>query len=172
MAYHQPHPAEVPVVSARFGDPRSATLAGYLDTGGYAALAKVLGLNGGEPMPGAAIIEEVKKSSLRGRGGAGFPTGLKWSFIPQQSPKPKYVLCNADESEPGTCKDRLILEHDPFAVIEGVTLAGRAIGAARGFIYIRGEYRYLFDIMQRALAEAYAGGYLGADIRGSGWGFD
>lgn len=171
-AYPAAHPAEVRVVSQRFGDPRAATLAGYLDTGGYQALGKVLGLNGGEAMAPEAIIEEVKKSSLRGRGGAGFPTGLKWSFIPKGGNKPKYVLCNADESEPGTCKDRLILEHDPFAIIEGITIAGRAIGAQRGFVYIRGEYRYVLDIMQRALAEAYAAGYLGADIRGSGFSFD
>src|SRR5438034_9461953 len=99
-----------------------------------------------------AIINEVKTSSLRGRGGAGFPTGLKWWFVPKESAKPKYVLCNGDESEPGTCKDRLILEHDPHAVIEGVVIAGLAVGAKIGFIYIRGEYRYLVDILRKALA--------------------
>ncbi len=172
MASRPAHPAEIRVVSARFDDPRAVTLDGYLASGGYAALRKVLGLDGAAAMAPEAIIEEVKKSSLRGRGGAGFPTGLKWSFIPKGGDKPKYVLCNADESEPGTCKDRLILERDPFAVIEGVTLAGRAIGAQRGFIYVRGEYRYLLEILERALAEAYEAGYLGANIRDSGFSFD
>lgn len=166
MAGTRAHPLETRVVGKRFDDPKAATLAGYLASQGYQALEKALG------MAPEAIIEEVKTSSLRGRGGAGFPTGLKWSFIPKQSRKPKYVLCNADESEPGTCKDRLILEHDPFALIEGITIAARAIGAERGFIYIRGEYRYLLDIMQRALAEAYDGGYLGRNIRGKGFHFD
>ena len=82
---------------------------------------------------------------MRGRGGAGFTTGMKWSFVPKQSPKPKYVLCNGDESEPGTCKDRLIFEHDPHAVIEGVMIAGLAVGSKTGYIYIRGEYRYLLE---------------------------
>ena len=90
-----------------------------------------------------AIINEMKARNLRGRGGAGFPTGMKWSFVPKESPKPKYVLCNGDESEPGTCKDRLIFEHDPHAVIEGVMIAAIAVGAHTGYIYIRGEYRYL-----------------------------
>ena len=98
-----------------------------------------------------AIINEVKNSGLRGRGGAGFTTGMKWSFVPKQSAKPKYVLCNGDESEPGTCKDRLIFEHDPHSVIEGVMIAGLAVGAQSGYIYIRGEYRYLSSIMQKAI---------------------
>ena len=102
------------------------------------------------------IINEVKNSGLRGRGGAGFSTGMKWSFVPKQSAKPKYVLCNGDESEPGTCKDRLIFEHDPHAVIEGVMIAGLAVGAKTGYIYVRGEYRYLLEIMQKAIADAYA----------------
>ena len=92
----------------------------------------------------------VKATGLRGRGGAGFSTGLKWSFVPKQAPKPKYILCNGDESEPGTCKDRLIFEHDPHAVIEGVMIAGLAVGSTQGYIYIRGEYRYLSVIMQKA----------------------
>ena len=98
-----------------------------------------------------AIINEVKNSGLRGRGGAGFSTGMKWSFVPKQSPKPKYVLCNGDESEPGTCKDRLIFEHDPHSVIEGVMIAALAVGSQTGYIYIRGEYRYLSVIMQKAI---------------------
>jgi NADH-quinone oxidoreductase subunit F len=101
----------------------------------------------------------MKASNLRGRGGAGFPTGMKWSFVPKQSAKPKYVLVNGDESEPGTCKDHLIFLHDPHAVIEGTIIAGLAIGARVGFIYLRGEYRYLLEIMEKAVADAYAKGY-------------
>ena len=112
------------------------------------------------------IIEEVKVSNLRGRGGAGFPTGMKWSFVPRTSPKPKYIVVNADESEPGTCKDRLLMENDPHQLIEGMLIAGLAVDAHAGYIYIRGEYRYLIDIMDRAIAEAYARGYLGKNLRG------
>ena len=102
------------------------------------------------------IINEVKASGLRGRGGAGFPTGMKWSFVPRQSPKPKYIMVNADESEPGTCKDRLLIEYDPHQLIEGILIAGLAVDAQQGYIYIRGEYRYLIDIVDRAIDEAYA----------------
>ncbi|HEY8055287.1 MAG TPA: NADH-quinone oxidoreductase subunit F, partial [Terriglobales bacterium] len=161
-----PHPLETRVVSLRFDQPDAYTLKGYLASGGFQALEKAFGM-----LP-EAIIEEVKKSGLRGRGGAGFPTGLKWSFVPKQSAREKYVLCNADESEPGTCKDRLILEHDPFAIIEGMVIAGRAIGARRGYIYIRGEYRYLLDRMEKALEEARDAGYVGTNIRGRGFDFD
>ena len=112
------------------------------------------------------IIEEVKASSLRGRGGAGFPTGLKWSFVPRTSPKPKYVIINADESEPGTCKDRVLMENDPHQLIEGMMIAGRAIDSHAGYIYIRGEYRYLIEIMDRAIDEAYARGISGQERRG------
>src|ERR1700737_963398 len=118
------------------------------------------------------IINEMKASGLRGRGGAGFPTGLKWSFVPKQSAKPKYVLVNGDESEPGTCKDHLIFLHDPHAVIEGTIIAGLAIGAKTGFIYLRGEYRYLLEIMEKAIADAYAKGFLGKGIFGSQFDFD
>src|SRR5207244_11160982 len=104
------------------------------------------------------------KSNLRGRGGAGFPTGMKWSFVPKDSPKPKYVICNADESEPGTCKDRPLMEMDPHQLIEGMVIAGRAIHSHQGFIYIRGEYRYVLGIVDAALAEAYARGDLGTSI--------
>src|ERR1700687_5949085 len=113
------------------------------------------------------IINEMKASGLRGRGGAGFPTRLKWSFVPKQNPKPKYVLVNGDESEPGTCKDHLIFLHDPHAVIEGTIIAGLAIGAKIGFIYLRGEYRYLLEIMEKAVADAYAKGFLGKNIFGT-----
>jgi len=97
------------------------------------------------------IIEEVKKSSLRGRGGAGFPTGMKWSFVPKDSPKPKYVICNADESEPGTCKDRPLMEMDPHQMIEGMVIAGRAIGSHQGFIYIRGNTATFWTLWTRRL---------------------
>ena len=139
----------------------------YVMQGGYQALHKAL-----KEMTPESIIEEVKKSSLRGRGGAGFPTGMKWSFVPKDSPKPKYVICNADESEPGTCKDRPLMEMDPHQLIEGMVIAGRAINSHQGFIYIRGEYRYVLDIVDAAIAEAYAGGYLGKNIFGSGVDFD
>src|SRR5438270_5844283 len=155
------HADEKKVVSSRFGK-GAAAIDRYLELDGYKAVQKAL-QQGPE-----WIINEVKASSLRGRGGAGFPTGMKWSFVPKESAKPKYVLCNGDESEPGTCKDRLILEHDPHAVIEGVMIAALAVGAKTGFIYIRGEYRYLVDIMRKALAEAYAKGFLGKNIFGSG----
>jgi len=161
MAYLVSHPDEVKVVSKRFGM-GATNLDRYLELDGYKALQKALTM---EP---DAIINEVKVSNLRGRGGAGFPTGLKWSFVPKQSPKPKYVLCNGDESEPGTCKDRLIFEHDPHSVIEGVMIAALAIGARSGYIYLRGEYRYLVQIMEKAVADAYARGFIGRNIFGSG----
>ena len=155
------HPDEKKVVSSRFGK-GAANIDTYLQLDGYKAAQKALALGPD------GIINELKASNLRGRGGAGFPTGMKWSFVPKESAKPKYVLCNGDESEPGTCKDRLILEHDPHAVIEGVMIAALAIGARTGYIYIRGEYRYLVDIMRKALADAYAKGFLGKNIFGSG----
>ena len=159
------HKDEVRVISKRFGQ-GAANIDRYVELGGYAALKKALG------MGPDGIISEVKASNLRGRGGAGFPTGMKWSFVPKQAPKPKYVLCNGDESEPGTCKDRLILEHDPHTVIEGVIIAGLSVQAKVGYIYIRGEYRYLSIIMQKAIADAYAKGFLGKNILGSGIDFD
>src|SRR6267154_1836295 len=146
MASLVSHPDEVRVVSKRFGQ-GAANIDRYLELDGYKAVQKALG------MQPDAIIAEVKNSGLRGRGGAGFSTGMKWSFVPKQSAKPKYVLCNGDESEPGTCKDRLIFEHDPHAVIEGVTIAGLAVGSKSGYIYIRGEYRYLSIIMPKASSE-------------------
>ncbi len=161
MAYLVSHPDEVRVVSRRFGM-GAANLDRYLELDGYKATQKALAM---EP---DAIINEVKTSNLRGRGGAGFPTGMKWSFVPKQSAKPKYVLCNGDESEPGTCKDRLIFEHDPHSVIEGVMIAAMAVGAKTGFIYLRGEYRYLVEIMEKAVADAYARGFVGKNIFGSG----
>ena len=154
------HPDEVKIVSRRFGQ-GAAKIDKYIQLGGYEAAKKCLA-EGSE-----WIINEMKASGLRGRGGAGFPTGLKWSFVPKQSAKPKYVLVNGDESEPGTCKDHLIFLHDPHAVIEGTIIAGLAIGAKTGFIYLRGEYRYLLEIMEKAVADAYAKGFLGTHIFGS-----
>ena len=154
------HPDEVKIVTSRFGK-GAANIDRYLELGGYEATKKCLA-QGPE-----WIINEMKASNLRGRGGAGFPTGLKWSFVPKQNPKPKYVLVNGDESEPGTCKDHLIFLHDPHAVIEGTIIAGLAIGAKLGFIYLRGEYRYLLDIMDKAVADAYAKGFLGKNIFGN-----
>ena len=142
------------------------TLKVYRETGGYRSLEKALS------MAPADVIEEVKKSSLRGRGGAGFPTGMKWSFVPKDSPKTKYVVCNADESEPGTFKDRYLLERDPHALIEGMLIAGHALGSRVGYIYYRGEYNYLIKIMDAALAEAREAGLLGKDILGSGFDMD
>ena len=165
MAYLVSHPDEVKVISRRFG--MGATgIDRYVELDGYKAVQKALEI-GPE-----AIINEMKASNLRGRGGAGFPTGMKWSFVPKESAKPKYVLCNGDESEPGTCKDRLIFEHDPHAVIEGVMIAAIAINSHNGYIYIRGEYRYLSEIMQKAIADAYARGFLGKNIFGSGYDLD
>src|SRR6202165_2236780 len=165
MANLVSHPDEVRVVSQRFGL-GATNLDRYLELDGYKAVPKALS------MGADSIVNEVKNSGLRGRGGAGFSTGLKWSFVPKQAPKPKYVLCNGDESEPGTCKDRLIFEHDPHAVIEGVVIAGLAVGAHAGYIYVRGEYRYLLEIMQKAIDGAYARGFVGKNILGSGYNFD
>ncbi|HVZ85048.1 MAG TPA: NADH-quinone oxidoreductase subunit NuoF [Terracidiphilus sp.] len=154
------HPDEVKIVTRRFGQ-GAANIDKYVELGGYESAKKCLA-NGPD-----WIINEMKASNLRGRGGAGFPTGMKWSFVPKQSAKPKYVLVNGDESEPGTCKDHLIFLHDPHAVIEGTIIAGLAIGSKLGFIYLRGEYRYLLEIMEKAVADAYAKGFLGKGIFGS-----
>lgn len=118
------------------------------------------------------LIDEVKASGLRGRGGAGFPTGMKWSFVPKDSPKPRYVVCNADESEPGTFKDRLLIEKDPHAIIEGTLIAAYAIQAHIAFIYIRGELVFGAKILERAIEEAIEAGYIGKNIAGSGYDLD
>jgi NADH-quinone oxidoreductase subunit F len=165
-AVHERHPAEVPVISRLFGVPGSRTLKVYREHEGYRALEKAV------QMTPEQIVEEVKKSGLRGRGGAGFPAGMKWSFVPKDISKPKYVLANADESEPGTCKDRPLMEFDPHQLIEGMVIAGRAVGSQRGYIYVRGEYRYVLDIVDAAIVEAYAAGFLGRNILGSGFDFD
>ncbi|OGQ68909.1 MAG: NADH oxidoreductase (quinone) subunit F [Deltaproteobacteria bacterium RIFCSPLOWO2_12_55_13] len=142
----------------------SHTLAVYKSRGGYRAFEQVL-----RGMSPEKLIEEVKASGLRGRGGAGFPTGMKWSFVPKDSPKPKYVICNADESEPGTFKDRLLIEKDPHAVIEGTILAAYAIQSHTAFIYIRGELVFGSKVLQGAIDEAAQAGYLGKNILGSGY---
>ena len=161
------HPDEVIVlVSYRFGK-GAAYIDKYLELDGYKSAQQ-----GDCSWARTWIIDEMKASNLRGRGGAGFPTGMKWSFVPKQAPKPKYVLVNGDESEPGTCKDQLIFQHDPHSVIEGTIIAALAIGAKMGFIYLRGEYRYLLKIMEKAVADAYAKGFLGKNIFGSGVDFD
>jgi NADH-quinone oxidoreductase subunit F len=153
------HPDEVKVVSRRFG--LGATdIDRYIALDGYKATQ--LAIEKGPEW----ILTEMKASGLRGRGGAGFPTGMKWSFVPKVSEKPKYVLVNGDESEPGTCKDHVLFLHDPHAVIEGTLIAGLAIGAKMGFIYLRGEYRYLLKIVEKAVADAYAKGFLGKNIFG------
>jgi NADH-quinone oxidoreductase subunit F len=166
-ALHDREPGEIPVISKRWGIENSTKIDVFLQNGGYQALEKAL-----KQMTPESIIDEMKKSNLRGRGGAGFPTGMKWSFVPKDSPKAKYVICNADESEPGTCKDRPLMELDPHQLIEGMVIAGRAIGSHQGFIYIRGEYRYVLDIVQGAITEAYERGYLGKNILGSGFDCD
>ena len=156
------HPDEVIVLKRRFGQ-GAANIDKYVELEGYAAVQKAIAQ--GEDMP-TWIINTMKSSGLRGRGGAGFPTGMKWSFVPKTSPKPKYVLVNGDESEPGTCKDHVIFREDPHSVIEGTMIAGLAVGAKMGFIYLRGEYRYLLNIMEKAVADAYAKGFLGKNIFG------
>src|SRR6202453_4822668 len=154
------HPDEVKVLSRRFGL-GATNIDRYIELDGYKATQMAIA-EGPD-----WIINTMKASGLRGRGGAGFPTGMKWSFVPKVSEKPKYVLVNGDESEPGTCKDHLVFLHDPHAVIEGTIIAGLAIGAKMGFIYLRGEYRYLLNIMEKAVADAYAKGFLGKNIFGN-----
>ncbi len=142
----------------------AGTLPEYLAAGGYEAVRSVLG-----KIPPAEVIEIVKRSGLRGRGGAGFPTGLKWGFVPKDSDRPKYLLCNADESEPGTFKDRQLIERDPHQLLEGMILAAYAIGCHHSYIYVRGELVYGAGVLTRALAEATAQGFLGKNILGSGY---
>src|SRR6185295_17051669 len=160
--FNAPSSLETQVVSKRFGLDKSHTLDVYLANDGFKAFRKA------KEMTPEAIVDEVKASALRGRGGAGFPTGLKWSFVPRTSPKPKYIVINADESEPGTCKDRLLMEYDPHQMIEGILIAGLAMDAHKGYLYIRGEYRFIIEMMERAIAEAYSKGYLGKNIANTG----
>jgi NADH-quinone oxidoreductase subunit F len=155
-----------PVLTARVGKPNSRSIESYLADGGYAALRKVL-TGGWTP---DRVTDEVKKSGLRGRGGAGFPAGVKWGFIPKDTRgKPIYLLCNADESEPGTFKDRLLMEQDPHQVIEGIIVASYAIKCRSAYIYIRGEFYDGARILNAAIEEAYAKGFLGENILSSGF---
>jgi NADH-quinone oxidoreductase subunit F len=148
--------------------PNPASLETYVANGGYEALKKILA----EKTPATDIIEQVKISALRGRGGAGFPTGLKWSFMPRNYEGDKYVVCNTDEGEPGTFKDRDILEFNPHQLIEGMIIAGYTLGAKAGYNYIHGEIFELYESWEKALEDARAAGYLGKNICGSGWDFD
>jgi NADH-quinone oxidoreductase subunit F len=143
------------------------TLETYKGRGGYRSWQEVL-----QNIKPEQLIELVKASGLRGRGGAGFPTGMKWSFVPKDNPKPKYLVCNADESEPGTFKDRLLIEKDPHAIVEGTLIAAYAIQSHTAFIYIRGELVFGATRLERAVEEAYQAGYIGKNILGSGYDLD
>jgi NADH-quinone oxidoreductase subunit F len=151
----------IPELSAHWDQPDSFTLAAYRRNGGYQALSKALA------MPPDQVIQTLKDSALRGRGGAGFPTGVKWGFIPQGDGKPHYLVVNADESEPGACKDMPTLLANPQALIEGIVIASYAIRADKAFIYVRGEVLHVIRRLQYAVAEAYEAGYLGERIFGS-----
>ncbi|WP_278911700.1 NADH-quinone oxidoreductase subunit NuoF [Deinococcus wulumuqiensis] len=155
-----------PTLYAQVGQPQSWTLDAYRRGGGYQGVQRAFALGPD------AVIEEVKKSGLRGRGGAGFATGLKWSFMPLNDGKPHYVICNADESEPGTFKDRYLMSEDPHQLIEGMMIGGYAMRAAQGYVYIRGEYVLAAERLWAAVHEARAAGLLGKNILGSGFDFD
>ena len=162
MGYPYSHEKEVPILSKYFGDPEARTLDGWKARGGYQALKKAL------EMTPEQVIDTVKDSGLRGRGGAGFPTGLKWSFMPKDKTKPHYLLCNADESEPGTFKDRELLRWVPHLLIEGCAIAAYAMGAEHIYIYCRGEFFEATQVLGRAVEDAYEDGILGEDAMGSG----
>ncbi|MEC9355021.1 MAG: NADH-quinone oxidoreductase subunit NuoF [Gemmatimonadota bacterium] len=162
MAYPYVSNAEVRVISKYFGDPAHRRIDTYVERGGYKALEKALAL---EP---DAVTEEVKASGLRGRGGAGFPTGGKWSCMPKEPTRPHYLLCNADESEPGTFKDRELMRWDPHQLIEGCLIGAYAIRAQHVYIYCRGEFFEVNQILAKAVEDAYTKGYAGEDILGTG----
>ena len=163
MGYpHKSHPRETALLSKHFGEPEARTLSGWKARGGYRALEQALS------MTPAAIVDVVKASGLRGRGGAGFPTGMKWSFMKPGDGKPHYLCCNADESEPGTFKDREIMRWTPHALVEGCAIGAYAIGAETAYIYIRGEFTEPIELMEKAVAEAYAAGIIGPNAMGSG----
>jgi NADH-quinone oxidoreductase subunit F len=155
-----------PILTPHVREPNSFTLDFYLQHEGYDGLRKALA------MAPEAVIEVVKASGLRGRGGAGFPTGMKWQFVDKKSPNPKYIACNADESEPGTFKDHLLMERNPHLLIEGCAIGCYAIGARVAYIYIRGEFFHVQHVLEAAIDEAYARGFLGKNILGSGFDCD
>ena len=157
------HGVLTPVLTQNWGDERAWKLTNYERRGGYAALRKAL------TMTPAEVVETVKESGLRGRGGAGFPTGMKWSFIPQDNPKPKYLVVNADESEPGTCKDIPLMLASPHTLVEGVIISSYAIRANTAFIYVRGEVLHVVRRLQQAVREVYSAGYAGKNILGTGY---
>ena len=152
-----------PVLTRFWDDPQSWTLQTYEDNDGYAALRKAVGL------PAADLVSLTKESGLRGRGGAGFPTGMKWGFLPAPDGGPRYLVVNADESEPGTCKDMPLMLAAPHLLVEGVAITSYAIGCHHAFIYLRGEVVHVYRRLMRAVEEAYAAGYLGTDVLGSGF---
>jgi NADH-quinone oxidoreductase subunit F len=163
MGYpHKPHPRETTLLSQHFGEMEATTLDGWRKRGGYTALERALGMSPAE------IVNVVKESGLRGRGGAGFPTGVKWSFMKPGDGKPHYLCCNADESEPGTFKDRELMRWTPHALVEGCAIGAYAIGAETAYIYIRGEFTEPIARMEAAIKEAYAAGILGKNAMGSG----
>src|SRR6187455_1822068 len=147
--------------------PGIATFDVYRKNGGYASVEKAI-----KTMTPDEVTEEVKKSGLRGRGGAGFPAGMKWSFLDRKSEKPRYLVCNADESEPGTFKDRYLMEKIPHVLIEGMITSSYALGAKTAYIYVRGEYMYVIRILEKAIEEAYAAGFLGQNILGTDYSLD
>ncbi|WP_322807167.1 NADH-quinone oxidoreductase subunit NuoF [Thermanaerothrix sp.] len=160
-------PAEQRIVLRRVGLINPDDIEEYILHDGYSALGKVL-----TEMTPNEVIEEIKKSGLRGRGGAGFPTGVKWSFVAREKSEKKYIICNADESEPGTFKDRIILEGDPHSIIEAMAIAGYAVGADEGYIYVRGEYLLAQERLRRAIEQAREMGFLGKNIFGTQFNFD
>jgi NADH-quinone oxidoreductase subunit F len=162
VAYPYVSPRETRVISAHFGDPTQRRLETYVSRGGYEALKKAFS------MSPAQVIDVVKASGLRGRGGAGFPTGLKWSFMPKEPTRPHYLICNADESEPGTFKDRELMRWDPHQLVEGCLIGAYAIRAKHVYIYCRGEFFETNQVLAKAVEDAYAKGYVGKDILGSG----
>ncbi len=160
-------PAEQRIVLSRIGRIDPQNIEDYIVNDGFQALGKVV-----TSMSPAEVIKELDNSGLQGRGGAGFPVGRKWSFVASAPGNPKYVICNADESEPGTFKDRLVLEGDPFSLVEALTIAGYAVGANTGYIYIRGEYKLAYSRLENAIQQAHAYGFLGSNIFNSSFNFD
>jgi len=155
------------LLSNHFGSPDSHTLDHYVGRGGYEQARRVIT----EVAPDA-VISEVKQARLRGCGGAGFPTGVKWGFIPKDGNKPVYLAVNADEGEPGTFKDKYILTYEPHMLLEGMLICGKAVNCHKAYIYVRGEFDFPIERMQAAVDEAYARGYLGRDVMGTGFAFD